>query len=64
MATFQAQIYFQFTGLLEIDAPNDHDARVSLAQLESSILDEIQNWPTSELNEINVTAKLLSMQPT
>lgn len=49
-----------YAGMLEIDAPDEHTARSLVGQLETSLLDEIANWPTTELDALEMKCHIIS----
>lgn len=60
---FKAKIQFHFNGALEVTAPDNHTARLLFASFFGSVVEEIQTWPTIDLNEVNVTARLIDIVP-
>jgi hypothetical protein len=52
-----------YSGMLEIDAPDEHTARSMVGQMETSLLDEITNWPTTELDALEMKCHIISANP-
>lgn len=49
---------FKFTCRVVLSSTDTHDARHELAGLEQKILDEVTNWPTTEIRNISVSGRL------
>lgn len=60
---FTANIKLHFNGALDVTAADNHTARPILASFFGSVLQEIQTWPTVDLNEVHVTSKLTEIGP-
>lgn len=63
MALFSMKVTMSYVGLLEIDAPDEHTARSMVGQLETSLLDEIANWPTTELDALEMKCIITGINP-
>jgi hypothetical protein len=58
MAIYAVTVTMSYEGMLEIDAPDEHSARSMVGQLETSLLDEIANWPTTELDALEMKCRI------
>ncbi len=56
MALYIVKVSLTMNGRVEVDAADEHEARTIVGQLETSLLDEVANWPTTELEELNLKA--------
>ena len=54
--TYQIGVNFTLVGDLVLEALTEHDARESVATLETEILDEVALWPVTEMESLEVTA--------
>ena len=61
MATFRAEIKFEFDGAMEVDVPDLHTARLAFASFQGAVVSEIQTWPTIDLNRADVSAQVISI---
>lgn len=59
---FRAKIQFDFDGALEVVAPDEHTARLLFASFFGSVVEEIQTWPTIDLNKVTVIAELINIR--
>ncbi len=63
MASFRGEIRFEFDGSMEVDAPDEHTARLLFSSFQGAVVQEIQTWPTIDLNRVEVTAQVISIGP-
>lgn len=56
--TIRGHYKFSLNGALDVLDGDEHGARAALAELETAILDEVGNWPTTELGHLEITAIL------
>lgn len=63
MALFSMKVTMSYVGLLEIEAADEHTARSMVGQMETSLLDEITNWPTTELDALEMKCIITGIKP-
>lgn len=63
MTLYNATMTFGFTGVIQVDVPNEHDARVAVSALEHAVLDEVENWPTTQLHKLSMECSLDDIAP-
>ena len=59
----KAEMHFDFDGALEAATPDQHDARLAFSSNLNAVLEEIQTWPTIDLNQISLEAQLHHIEP-
>jgi hypothetical protein len=55
---YKVNLDFTLHAVLEIDADDAHAANESVGQLETSLIDEVNNWGLSEIRELRIQAHL------
>jgi hypothetical protein len=55
---YKVDVNFTLNAVLEIDATNQHEANEEVGRLETSVLDEVNNWGMCEIRELRMCAKM------
>jgi hypothetical protein len=58
MATYEFEVEFNCMCHVTVGAMSTHDARVQVTQMQTALLDEIGNWPTTELMSLDTKMKV------
>lgn len=54
---YKVDLQFTFSGVLELDAEDEHAANEEAGRLETSLLDEVNNWGMAEIRELRMCSK-------
>ena len=55
---YKVDVNFTLNAVLEVDAGDEHEANEEIGRLQTSVLDEVNNWGMLEIRELRMSSKM------